>query len=176
MRTLGGLIYDPGAHWCSIQVGAAISLTVSPKGPVVSRTRAGHRQSPEQGVGWWMLREIFLPLQSYRYGFLLSQVPVCLEFRPLSVILQILFLPSVCDKRGHKPHRFPEMVEQYGQLSGHRNDGTLFGVLSTALGESQSPSTQFAPVPGTGSPVRKGQGCAGRMRPASGAGRCCQSW
>jgi hypothetical protein len=34
-----GSFYEPGARWCSIQVVAAISLTVSPKGPVVSRSR-----------------------------------------------------------------------------------------------------------------------------------------
>ena len=39
---------------------------------------------------------------------------------------------------------FPEMVKQHGQLSGHRNDSALFGVLATALGEPQSPPTQVA--------------------------------
>ncbi|MCK5318308.1 MAG: hypothetical protein KAJ55_10350, partial [Anaerolineales bacterium] len=34
-----GSYHKPGARWCSLQVGAAISLPVSPKSPDVSRSR-----------------------------------------------------------------------------------------------------------------------------------------
>src|ERR1700682_5444555 len=37
----------------------------------------------------------------------------------------------------------PQLVEQYSQLSGHGNDGSFLGILSSALGQPQSPSPQI---------------------------------
>jgi len=39
---------------------------------------------------------------------------------------------------------FPKMVKQHGQLSGHRNDGTLFGILPTAFGKLEAPTSKIA--------------------------------
>jgi len=41
----------------------------------------------------------------------------------------------------------PQLVEQYGQLPCPGNDGPFLSILSSLLGELQSPATQVAVLP-----------------------------